>query len=370
MTHLAKGALALLVSLTACLGKEGGLSGRFPVLVDGKYGYIDRAGSVVIRPQFDSAANFADGLGRVRVAGKWGYVEPSGRLAIAARYEDARDFSEGLGAVYLRDSAGAGWTIINKTGRAVVRSRFNWPVVFHEGRAWFAAEDFWSGCINRKGDTVIRPEFPYEGRPFSEGLAYVRMRGRHGFIDTTGRAAIEAKFDWAGDFHEGLAYFMDDSTAPGRWGYINRSGEVVLKPQFERAGDFSGGLAPVSISGKWGYINRTGKPVVAPQFVEAHAFSEGLALVRVVDTTSVKGGYWPPCYGYIDRTGAMVIEPQFDRAGDFSDGLAEVWVEDRTHPRTLILPDPSPPRSFRHGYINKRGAYVWETTEPAKRGRR
>jgi hypothetical protein len=376
MRQLVATALALLASLAIGLGKEYESYGRFPIVVEGKYGYIDRFGHVVIQPQFDSAARFSDGLALIKIGGKWGYIDVSGRRAIAAKFEDARSFSEGLGTVFLRDSAGPGWAVIDKTGRAVVRSRFGWPMVFCEGRAWFAAEDFWSGCIDRVGDTVIKPTFPYENRPFSEGLAYALFWGRHGYIDKNGKVAIEANFDGGGDFHEGLAYFMNDSTAPGRWGYINKSGGIVIKSQYGRAGDFSEGLAPVSIDGKWGYINPTGKVVVAPQFVEARGFSEGLALVRVrvVSTQPVKkdgGSYGPPCYGYIDRTGAMIIKPQFDRAGDFSDGLAEVWVADRTHPRTGVrsLVAPPPPK-YRYGYINKRGNYVWETTELPRRGRR
>jgi len=374
MTQLLATALALLASLAIGLGAEHESYGRFPIIVEGKYGYIDRFGHVAIQPQFDSAARFSDGLALAKVAGKWGYIDVSGRQVIAAKFEDARSFSEGLGTMLLRDSTGAAWRIIDKTRRAVVRSRFDQPVVFSEGRAWFATRRCWSGCIDRVGDTIIKPTFPYENRPFSEGLAYVLFRGRHGYIDKNGKVAIEANLDWGGDFHDGLAYFMDDSTAPGRWGYINKTGGIVIKPQYGRAGDFSEGLAPVSIDGKWGYINRTGKVVVAPQFVEARGFSEGLALVRVVSTQPVKkdgGSYGPPCYGYIDRTGAMIVKPQFDRAGDFSDGLAEVWVADRTHPRTGVRSEVAPPPpKYRYGYINKRGTYVWETIEPARRGRR
>ena len=37
-------------------------SGLFPIVQDGKYGYIDRTGKAVIEPQFDRAEGFEDGM--------------------------------------------------------------------------------------------------------------------------------------------------------------------------------------------------------------------------------------------------------------------------------------------------------------------
>ncbi len=93
----------------------------------------------------------------------------------------------------------------------------------------------------------------------------------------------------------------------GKWGYIDRSGRIVINPQFEEAGDFAQGLAPVKMGGKWGYIDRSGRIVINPQFEEAGGFTEGLARVKV-------GGKW----GYVDGKGQMVIPSQFNEAGNFS----------------------------------------------------
>lgn len=84
--------------------------------------------------------------------------------------------------------------------------------------------------------------------------------------------------------------FVQRRTAPlglarvkltGKWGYIDRTGRIVINPQFEEAGDFSEGLARVKTGGKWGYIDRTGRFLVNPQFEEAGDFSQGLARVKL-----------------------------------------------------------------------------------------
>jgi len=93
----------------------------------------------------------------------------------------------------------------------------------------------------------------------------------------------------------------------GKWGYIDRTGRIVINPQFEEAGDFSEGLARVKTGGKWGYVDRTGRFLINPQFEEAGDFSQGLARVKL-------GGKW----GYVDRRGEVIIPPQFSEASDFS----------------------------------------------------
>jgi hypothetical protein len=49
-----------------------------------------------------------------------------------------------------------------------------------------------------------------------------------------------------------------------RWGYIDKTGKLAINPQFDDARPFSLGLAPVESGGAWGYIDRSGKLVWKP----------------------------------------------------------------------------------------------------------
>src|ERR1041385_359923 len=51
----------------------------YPVRVDGKWGYIDNTGQLVIQPQYALADEFSNGLAMVQsggqtASGKWGYI--------------------------------------------------------------------------------------------------------------------------------------------------------------------------------------------------------------------------------------------------------------------------------------------------------
>jgi len=132
---------------------------------------------------------------------------------------------------------------------------------------------------------------------------------RWGYVDNSGKWAIEPKFKWEADFSEGIAAVLLPKKGKG-YGYIDKTGAWVAKPQFSLAWNFSEGLAAVcDRKAKWGFIDMTGKYAISPQFEEAHYFSEGLAAVKIA-------GKW----GYIDKRGKFVIPPRFDASYNVQNG--------------------------------------------------
>src|SRR2546430_7320576 len=73
--------------------------GLFLVQKDGKSGFIDRTGKVVIPIQFDSAGNFYEGLALVTMNGQKAFIDATGRVVFKAAYDIINNFSEGLAAV-------------------------------------------------------------------------------------------------------------------------------------------------------------------------------------------------------------------------------------------------------------------------------
>ena len=44
------------------------------VIINGKYGFINLKGKIIIKPQFDQATHFGEGLAGVKINGKWGFI--------------------------------------------------------------------------------------------------------------------------------------------------------------------------------------------------------------------------------------------------------------------------------------------------------
>ena len=87
-------AAAILNTAPVCIGAQT----LYPVVVNGRWGFVNKSGETVINPQFDHAGGFVEGLAPVRM-GRWGYVDASGQMQINPQFDKADVFSEGLAAV-------------------------------------------------------------------------------------------------------------------------------------------------------------------------------------------------------------------------------------------------------------------------------
>lgn len=88
------------------------MEGLAPVMLGGKWGYIDKEGRCVIPYRFELAGIFSEGLARVSLNGRFGYIDRSGKQIVPYRFADAGDFIDGLAEVATIDKKG----FIDKTG--------------------------------------------------------------------------------------------------------------------------------------------------------------------------------------------------------------------------------------------------------------
>lgn len=76
---------------------------------NGRWGYIDKEGNMVIQPVFEDARSFANGLAAVKTDGKWGFIDAGGEMKIAAQFFDAKDFND-RGSCFV--NTGSKWQLL------------------------------------------------------------------------------------------------------------------------------------------------------------------------------------------------------------------------------------------------------------------
>ena len=316
---------------------------------NGKAGYIDQSGKVVIEPKFEFYGNyggeFRDGLMAINSDGK--YVDTTGKLVIDKGFDRGWDFSEGLAIAMRKD--GEKWGYIDRTGEFVISPRFEtypkgYVYSFSDGLAAIGVSNRY-GYINRSGDFVIQPTFLH-GSDFHDGMARVVVDGpcryfgdgpcpealtlpenaaedspacKYAFIDKFGSIITSERYARAKDFSEGFAPVMTG----GKWGYIDKKGRMAIKPQFDKADQFSDGLASIQRNGLYGYIDQAGAIVITPQYkFAAEPFSEGLAAVRAWNDKESRDEYY-----YINKRGEQAFPERFALASHFFKGLAHVKIK-------------------------------------------
>lgn len=92
---------------------------------------------------------------------------------------------------------------------------------------------------------------------------------------------LEPIYESAFDFSDKLAAVKID----GKFGYIDPTGKIIIAPKYQKAAEFSHGLAVVHDDGKAGVIDRAGNYVIHPVFLRAHILNNKVLLA----SNSVKG---------------------------------------------------------------------------------
>jgi hypothetical protein len=210
----------------------------FAVVRDGKkWMYINRELKPVISTEYNDVWSFYDRLAMVERDGMVGYIDANGLLVIPPRYINAQSFSEGLAAVTL--VADGKWGYIDRNGREAIPAVFDGAGSFRQGRAAVCADGKY-GHIDTEGTFITPAEYDSAGA-FSDGFAVVVATAQdltpdgtnrplsflgqnftlageatYGYVDLDGNECTSLMYQEARPFSEGLAWVKMDSG----WGIL------------------------------------------------------------------------------------------------------------------------------------------------------
>ncbi len=253
---------------------------RYLIAEFGKYGFIDESGHAVIKPRYDFAHHFSEGLAAVLIGKSWGYIGPAGEIKIQPTFRQAYVFSNGRAFVTSND---------NRTGFIDTSGNF------------ITAENY-----AKRETSPSLPESLYASEPDENGLI--------GFMNLDGVPVIPPRFTDASEFSEGLAAVREKE----RWGYINEKGEWVLTPTYKNAAEFSDGRAAVELENGYTFIDRDGNPLFDKRY-------SGLGMYTADKTPAAD--LHSKKWGFINAAGDFVIEPRYDGPNYFFYGLTSVCID-------------------------------------------
>jgi len=335
--------------------------------MDGKRGYIDVTGKIVIPFDYEVARSFHCGRAEVCQNGKRGFIDESGNLVIPCIYGRVWDFDSCNG--YAKVCKNGKYGYIDRDGTEILKCNYhNVGEISDEGIVK-VSDDGVNHYVDLSGKVIfssigqrklIKEDLDYyeivmEGAQiecegdFHEGMATISLtngsifNSKYGYIDSLGNIVVPCIFLKAGRFNDGIARVKmgsDVSVAgdnqrmsPGKYGYIDKTGKIVIPLCYDELEDFYEDLAAAAIKGKWGFINRAGEVVIPFEYDGAKFFSEGLAAVK-------REKKW----GFIDKYGKEVIPFEYD---DFS------YKKERFSKGVVIVK-----KGNEYGVIDKNGAEI------------
>lgn len=207
---------------------------------DGKYGFKDSKGNLVIPHKFHFAHNFSDGMAIVvNDEGLVGYINTNGEVVIPYQYgtmaeSDGNNFHEGLCAVLVDDEY-EWFSYVDKTGKLAFEGVFSYAGDFSEGLAAVRTKgsNHRSGYIDPSGKMVIELPDGWWGRKFKDGVAQTQKVDSCYIIDKTGKRLFQVNRDiiYVGNdiiYSEGFAIVYGKGKYEGKRGFMDKEGRITF----------------------------------------------------------------------------------------------------------------------------------------------
>jgi len=216
-----------------------------------------RAAEYIIKPIYDEARLFEEGLGAVCLDNKWGFIDEEGNMVIEPAYNEVTDFKYGSARVKIYEviegNGEARWALIDDEGNLLTDFIYSSIRDFKDGL--FIAERMKTSMDGIKyqsyhylsADGSERfPDIVSEIKGYKGDIPYVHW-GKCIFYDMQGNRLFDEEYFLTSGFFEGHAAVLENHLS-NRWGYIDLTGAMVIEDKFTFAGNFDNGYAFVKDS--------------------------------------------------------------------------------------------------------------------------
>ncbi|MGV3611292.1 MAG: WG repeat-containing protein [Fluviicola sp.] len=320
-------------------------SGLYPIIRDSLFGYINAKGEVIIKPQFERAAQFNEGLAYFEKNGKYGFINPKGEVVIQPIYTKKKRgwlnlsieplgesfFTEGL-AIVNKDGV---FGYINQKGEEVILAQFADAEPFMHGLA-LVRSGSQRYFINKKGEKQFGKEFEWASS-FTDSLAAVHINGKTGYIDTKGKLVIPAKYYTGGSFVDGYAVVRETRESK-TLKLIDKKGKVQFEKEVDRMNKGAGKFVYFSKDRNEGIMDLKGTIVIPAKYDLIMGFMGNVAIVKANSKEDL--------FGLINKKGAWILEPQYYAMLPAGDDMILVGTKNREL-----------------GYIDFTGKVIWKPTK-------
>ncbi|WP_312016711.1 WG repeat-containing protein [Bradyrhizobium sp. BR 10261] len=279
-------------------------------------------GSWLVKPQFDRVNPFGNGFARVRKDGKTGFIDRDGQVVIPLVFDEAWPFAPGSDRTAARQARTVG--AIDRTGAWIfqMEARGIRPAISSDGGmlyGWhFERREKW-GLLDLDGHVLLDADFdqpvqrcadghlvivkgsqwlyfksdgiplqpPQDGQILGSGCAspppYVVKAGeKYGLMDGDGKQITPLEFDAL----VAVTSEIWNAKRDGKWGRIGLDGHWLIEPKFE---NLSRGN-PVIIAtknAKRGFLKADESWLIEPRFDAARLLDSETAFVTTDGATGV-----------------------------------------------------------------------------------
>lgn len=325
------------------------------VLSDFKYGYITKAGRLVVPVKYDYVEPYSEGVGYVMASLREDlWFDKQGKIALSlSLLTHAESFRGNIAYVYFPkigfhlppDYAGQQnpfdirGNYIDHQGRLLVPWKYDTIAYYKKGYLRPVRKNGKWGFLDsmaRVTVPLLYDDIDIDSAFFWQHRRRVMQGGKFGFIDSqTGQLLIPAQFEDTRPSQSAHVWVKKHR----RWGSLNTQNRFAIPPQFDDIQPYDElNRSIVNQNDKWGLINNKGRVLAQCQYDKILPFQENIAIVKRADK-----------FGFIDIDGREIIPAHYDEVSQFMKGHAFAkrwglfltldtsgnWVAIKLQPQTL-----------------------------------
>ncbi len=228
--------------------------------ITGLYGLVDTSGIELVPTKYKYIWNLQEGLiGFSTYEGKNGFLDKKGKVVIQEIKGNVYGFSNGLAKVDASLANNSEYKYyIDKTGKTVLKPSMKdieWYEDFFEEVATFKQKSTGlMGLIDKKGQVVLKPKFQ-DISYFGNGLAAAKLNDKYGFINKAGTFVIKNEYDEFKSFEQELILVKNGKF----YGAINTKGLEIIPFKYKDIYEYKNGLLIFNNEDTYDFYNKDGK---------------------------------------------------------------------------------------------------------------
>lgn len=292
---------------------------------NGKFGFKDAQGNIIVQPKYDYASKYENGLVYVNIDNKYGYVNRQGKEVIPVIYKQVSYTTKNGGMIWVHINDRYGF--VDSTNKEIIPIKYQWlDSEFKSGMAKAKLNGKY-GTIDMQGKEVIPTMYDNIESITKNGEIVsfiVQKDSKYMLIDKSNKSLIDIKSDWIKSESE---VFWIVVKSNGKYGAFDYWGKKILELEYDWIdSDLLTRRAFVKKNGKWMLMDTEGNKLTEAIYDEMKDKSSGTfsangntGFFAVGKTTNGKTKY-----GFIDMNGKEVTEIKYDFCGDLRDSFAHV----------------------------------------------
>ncbi len=289
--------------------------------------FIDNTGQVRLDvSEYDDVRPFSEGLAVVEKNGKFGYINQEGQLVIPIKYLDADDFVDG--SAYVETITD--YRYIDTAGNEV-ESAYDYDTVEESENYYVISTGYYGdeGVADRSsGRIILEPKY-YSVSDMGDGLFEIMDENyNYGFFNAEAGKLVEPQYSYIEYMAQtGDIYVENDAYLSG---VIDPEGNTVLEMIYDNISVAGTNLYTVEADGYYGVVDKSGTPIVKPMY----DYIDTLMLNDRVLAVSTELDYQAHSMLYDMENGKIITD---DIDGYISDYRSEIIVVETNSGDTQVL---------------------------------